>query len=355
MLTPGTQRFEQFTKTNNIGFAAIEDIKNSDVYNAISNKLHEVTDELKSMVNGLVQSTGLPVDEIKDMVNKYQRTVKDTFTTLQSLTKFTPAALEKEIASFIPGGPAMQNAFRNLAAECRDKASSNVPGFKPIKDKMSCGNPSDGKCQSSEVSGFLNKLTGGAIGSIGRAMQNALKALMTLANLGYSGGLCKIFGALMNGLPADIIQRGAAGVLATVAGVGNITGVLDVASAIGGMVGINPSSEINGLVGRITDNFAIPGNYKEGSLAGLYDGMTSAFDTIHPGYDKSVDGLTSIANLGVPGSNSSFAKTSSEWLGSSFSTASFDQPYAPSGFESAVSYVGSVGSNISNTLSSWFG
>lgn len=352
MLAAGTQRFESFAKNTNLGLLSVSEIKDSDVYNSISNKLQQVSDDLKGMVAGLVQSTGLPVDEIKDKLNTVTRAVRDTFTTLKDLTGFSISDIEKEIAGFIPGGPAMQNAFRNLASQCRNSAMSKSPGFKPFKDKAGCGKPGGGKCSSGEVSGLLNKLTGGAIGAIGQTLQSMLRSLMTLANLGYSGGLCKIFSTLMNGLPSSVIQRGAAGVLATVGGTGTVAGVLDVASAIGGISGINPSREIPGLVDRITTNFKIPDTYTGAALGSLYEGMQSAYETIQPGFDKAADGIASIASLGKSALNSDYAKTAKSWLDMGSASASFDQPYAPEGFESATSY---IAGNSSSDLSSWFG
>lgn len=355
-------RFNSFSQSTNIGLAAVESIKSSDIYNTASNKLKEVSDELKDVVSGLVQKSGLPIDEIQSVVNDNIRAVKDTFTTLKKLTSFTPTDLENAILDFLPGGTGIdreiQNMFRGLAAQCRDSTMSNMPGFKPFKDNFGCGSPADGKCGSGQVSGLLNKLTGGAIGAIGRSIQSMLRSVMALAGLGYSGGLCKIFSSLINGLPGNVLQRAAAGVLATVGGLGNTTAVLDVASSIGGMVGINPSKEIGGLVGRITENMTIPGNYKGAALGDLYDGMISAYDTIKPGFDMAVDGIASVAALGESFSNQNFMDTASSWLAKGTASAGTDAPYAPAGFETAVGYLtgkSSVVSSAKSMIGSLFG
>lgn len=348
------ERFNSFTQSTNIGFAAVDTIKSSDIYNTAANKLKEVSDELKDAVKGLVQQSGLPIDQIQGLFNDNIRAVKDTFTTLQKFTNFGPADLEKAISEFLPGGTGVdreiQNMFRGLASQCRDSTMSNMPGFKPFNDNFGCGSPSDGRCGSAQVSGLLNKLTGGAIGAIGRSIQSMLRSVMALAGLGYSGGMCKIFAALTKGLPASALQRAAAGVLATVGGLGNTTAVLDIASSIGGMVGINPSREISGLVSRITENMTIPGNFINETYPDLFDGMMSAYETIKPGFNVATDGLSSVAAFGSSFDNGNFSKIASSWLGRDSKSATADAPYAPDGFEMAVGYL--TGKNSLSTTAS---
>lgn len=355
-------RFNSFTESTNIGFQAIDKIKSSDVYNTVTNKLQEASEELKETVKGLIQSSGLPIDQIQDTFNDNVRAVKDTFTTLQKITNFGPSDLEKAISEFLPGGTGVdreiQNMFRGLAAQCRDSTMSSLPGFKPFNDNFGCGSPKDGKCGSAQVSGLLNKLTGGAIGAIGRSIQSMLRSVMALAGLGYSGGMCKIFAALTQGLPSNVLQRAAAGVLATVGGLGNTTAVLDIASSITGIAGVNPSREISGLVGRITENLTIPGNYVGAQFGDLYDGVMSAYDDIKPGFNVAADGIASVASLGKSFDNGDFKTIASSWLGSSSNTASTTVPYAPQGFETAVGYLtgkSNVVSSAKNLIGSLFG
>lgn len=348
------ERFKSFSTSQNLGFAAVENIKNSDVYNTVTNKLHEVSSELKDVVNGLIQDSGLPVDDIKNLVTDNVRAVKDVFSTLQDITKLTPAAIESQIAEMLPFDRDLQNVFRNLASTCRDPAMAGMPGFKPFNDNFSCGSPSDGRCSSGSVNNLLSKATGGLIGTVARSIQSMLRSVMTLARLGYSGGMCKIFSALINGLPNNVVQRASAGLLALVGGSGNTTAVLDIASSIGLMNGINPSREISGLVGRIAENFTIPGNYTPGQFGSLYEGMTTALDVINPGYGTTVDGLVNIAELGLSKS-AAFAETASAWLSGDTNLASFDEPYSPAESGGAVGYLTDSFASASSAISDWFG
>lgn len=346
------QRFESFSKTQNIGLASIKDIKNSEVLNTVTNKLKEVTKDLEDRAKSLIQGVlpeGVSTSDIDDQVKEGLRSVKDTFSTLQDMSGFTQADIEGEIAGMLPGDPGLQNAFRTLSTQCRDNAMSKTPGFKPFLDKLGCGTPGSGRCKTGEVNNFFNKMSGGVINTITRSIQSMLKALITLGNLGYSGGLCKIFATIANGMPGNVVQRGAAGLLASVGGAGNIPGVLDIAANMGNAV---PSREIPGLVGRISENFKIPSNYNSDSYGSLYEGMNVALESIDPGYDQVDYGLTSrytsIAPMGKR--NTELAMTASSYIQDSF-VSDFTSPIMKPGWDKATSY---VGSRVSDPFSDFF-
>lgn len=350
-MIPGpAQRFQSFTKTENVGLLSVQGVTSSDVYNTVTNKLAEVSSDLKTMVDSLKQSAKLPTGEISDLIDSSTRAVKDTFTTLQDITKFSPKQIESAIADMLPGNPTMQNAFKNLASSCRNNAMSSLPGFKPFADKLSCGADSGGNCSNSAVSGLLDKITGGAIKATTKALQSMLQSLLTLSKLGYSGNLCGIFGALTRGLPGSVIQRGAAGVLGLLGSSGNVTAVMDVATGIMGVKGVNPSKEVPGVVGLITDNFKIPSNMTGNMLGGLYDGITSAYSTIDPGYDKSSDGLATIANMGSGNSNPAYSTTASAWMSEQNKGLDMVTPAAPSGIGTAVTYVAGKTRNVASSI-----
>lgn len=329
-------RFSTYSKTQNLGLANISTIKDSEVLNTVTNKLQEVTKDLQSTANSLIQGVlpeGVDIGEVQGLIDTGIRSVKDTFSTIRDLSNFSISDIEKEIASFLPNDPTMQNAFRNLTASCRNNAMSKSSGFKPFSDNMSCGNPGDGRCQSGEVSNFFNKLTDGVIGVISRTLQSMLKALITLGNLGYSGSLCKIFAALANGMPSSVVQRGAAALLATVGGAGNTTAVLDIVAGMGSAI---PSLEIPGLVTRIAENFSIPTNYTSGSFTNLFSGYMDALDMIQPGFtDTAITGVSTIASLGSK--NSSLMSVASEYIKSNVIT-DFDSPVGDSSLDVALAY-----------------
>lgn len=339
------QRFESFSKTQNIGLTTINNIKNSEVLNTVTNKLKEVTSDLEDRAKSLVQGVlpeGVTLSDIDSKVKESIRTVKDTFSTIQDMSKISQSDIEKAISEMLPDNPAIQNAFRTLTRQCRDNAMSNVPGFKPFSDNKNCGNSGDGKCKSGEVSGFLSKLTDGAIGTVARALQSLLKTLIALGNMGYSAGLCKLFATLANGMPPGVVQKGAAMLIATIGGKGNANGVMDISANMGTAV---PAREIPGLVKRVSENFSVPENYNSATQSSLYLGMDAALGFIDPGHDVFETNSSSISSISSMGKqNEAFASTANSYIRDTDLT-DFNTPVTKSGWDKAVAYIGDKVSN----------
>lgn len=330
------QRFQSYSRSENLGLTQLKGITSSEVYNTVVNKLAEVSEGLNDIVDSLTQKIVPP--GIEEAIDDGVRAVKDVFTTIQDITKFDAKAIENEIAGMLPDNPAIQNTFRQITAQCRNKALSQTPGFKKFKDKLSCGSGS-GACSSSQISGLLNKATGGLIDLVAKGINGILKAVMSLANMGYDAGLCKIFGALVNNLPGGVVQKAAAGLLGVVGGQGNVTAVLDISANMGRAI---PSLEAKNLVGRITNNFKTPKLFynNEGEM---FDGMMDAYDGIDPGYDRDEYGMRTISALGGE-FNEDFASSANSYLGRGFNTANLDSVGQYDNDDIASAYVGSKSS-----------
>lgn len=344
------RNFSSFSQASNLGIVDISAIKDSEILNTVTNQLKQASSGLKDMASNLIQGL-LPFDstQASSVIDGHLRSVKDAFSTLQDVTGLSPQQLEAQIADLLPGDKPMQAAFRSLAATCRDPAMSKRPGFKNFADKFGCGNNS-GRCSSGQVSGLLGQITGGAIGAIGRAMQSILNSLVTLANLGYSGGLCKIFSALATSLGATggVLQRASAAVLASVGSEGNMTGVFDVVSGMGKSI---PSAEIPGLVSIISENFKVPANFQGDQFSSLYEGATDAYSAIQPGFDRSSQGdMASVASMGD--FNSALGSAAQAFLSSKSPGDNFSSPVFESGFDTAVAY---AGKSALSSISSFFG
>ncbi len=344
-------KFESFSQSANLGLTDVTKIANADLLNTVTNQLQTASASMKEMASGLIQGV-LPFDsaEAQSVLDSGIRTVRDTFSTLQNITGINQSQIEAEIASVLPGGSVMQKAFKDLSATCRQNGLSKMPGFKPYPDKMGCGSPGNGACGTGEVSGFLGKLTGGAIGAIGTAIQSILRSLTALANIGYSGGLCKIFSALTNALGASpaVVQRGAAGLLATVGLAGNMTAVMDIAGNMGDAI---PSAEVPGLVSMISGNFTAPGDFVNGKMGALYGASMDAFSLIQPGFDKASDGIYSLANMSH---NDAFGQTAQAFLNEGTFT-DLTTPVYEEGKEMAVAYLGDKMNDAFSGLGSFFG
>lgn len=332
------QRFQSLSSAENIGLASLKDIKGSAVYNTVSNKLEEVSTGLKDLVSSLTGGATPPLDEIRNKVDDGIRATKDVFSTMQDMTKLSPADIEKAVGDMLPADPVLQNAFRQLSTQCRDNALGTVPGFRGFQDKLNCGQPGDGRCSSSQVSGFLDKFTGGAIGFIAKTLTSMLRSLTALANMGYTAGLCKIFGALANGMPGSVVQKAAASTMALAAGRGNVSAIFDIASGMGSSI---PSLEIPSLVGRVTQGFKIPANYESQGTSDLYEATMETYSLIDPGYSTGALGLKTISKMAPSNYNSDFGKVASSYLNKGFDTSSLNSVNRKPFDAMAAAYTGS--------------
>jgi hypothetical protein len=251
----------------------------------------------------------------------------------------------------LPADPVLQNAFRQLSTQCRDNALGTVPGFRGFQDKLNCGQPGDGRCSSSQVSGFLDKFTGGAIGFIAKTLTSMLRSLTALANMGYTAGLCKIFGALASGMPGSVVQKAAASTMALAAGRGNMNAIFDIASGMGSSI---PSLEIPSLVGRVTQGFKIPSNYESKGSSDLYEATMETYSLIDPNYSTSSTGLKTISKMAPSNYNSEFGKVSSSYLSSGFSSGGLNTVVRKDNDMLAAAYIGSKSvAKVNDSLSKY--
>lgn len=284
------QRFQPLDLETNLGLVDPFKVNSSEILNLATNQLSEVTSGLDDFIKSIKQSASNPLAGaagLTSLLDKGIRSTRDAFSAMADISKFSPRDIENAIADMLPDNKALQSVFKNVTAQCRDKGMSGMGGFKPYKDSFGCGTPGGGKCSSSQMSGLLDKLTGGAYSSVGRSLNSMLKSVMALGNMGYDAGLCKIFGELVKGMPSGIVQRGAAGLLALAGKAGNTSGVLDIASNMGMSI---PSLEIPSLVSMATSNFKTPLNFVKNSFPDLTDGYMTALDAIEPNWNKSEDG-----------------------------------------------------------------
>lgn len=328
-------RFESLNTTTNLGLADFQNIKDSAIYNTVSNKLEAASDSLMSIIDTIEQGISTPLEAVQSAFDESVRSVTDVFSAIESATNFTPKDIEDRISEMFPDDSVLKKMFKSLTSECRDNAMNGNSGFKPFDDSAGCGSPADGKCGTGEVSGLLDKATGGMIGKIARSIQNTLKAVMTLAKMGYSAGMCKIFSALINNLPNGVVQRASAGVLAAVGTRGNTKAVLDIGASLINRAGVNPAKEVKGLVNIVTSNFKKPSDTKPNQEGGLFEGVMTTFDIIDKGFDKGIQGVSSVVKMAT-NATSDFKKIAGSYLASQPIPDDPDVPFAPAGFEYAA-------------------
>lgn len=342
MIAGPAQRFTSYDLDSNLGLLNITKTKDTGVYNNVANQLKQTSSEVQSFLASATQGITPDLSSVLETRDNLVRQTRDVFSSIKDLTGLSQREIQTEIASFMPD-PVTRSAFENLSNQCKRRAQGLNPNFKKPKDKASCGK--GGSCSSSQVSGLLNKATGGLIGLIGKTFSEILKTLTALATLGFDANMCKIFGELIKGLDNNTVQKGAAFLLANQGLKGNTTAVLDIASSMGtGRTGIVPSLEIPGLVGMAVSNFTKPNSYSDKLAGGWMDGYDTAMEEIQPGWRASdEDGIPSIANV--------CSKKNNEYLDMA-ETAAANRDFGFEDYDTPVAYDEDA---FAGTYSAWNG
>lgn len=285
-------RFKPFNEETNIAIANFEDIQTNDIFNSPNAALQEVTEGLQELLDQNTPDLG-KLEELKDDL---VRATTDIFSTVKDISGMVPKEIEKTISDMLPDNPVVQNMFKQLSMECKKNSLGKRHNTRAFKDRSGC-NSGNGKCDKGQVSGLLGKLTGGAIGGVAGALNGALNALISLGNLGYDVGICKVFQALAGNLPNNILGRGGAILMGQLAGKGNTSGIIDIA---GQMSGLSPLLEFPGAISKAVESFNTKGLGLVGAagLANFTDRFMGGMEIMKDGWTKSESGLNSIANMG---------------------------------------------------------
>lgn len=290
-------RFKPFNEETNLAIADFADIQTNDIFNSPNAALAEVTDALNNILSKGKNSIDTAKDVLKSLEDKLTRATEDIFSSMKDLTGLAPKDIEKTISDLLPDNSVLQNMFKQLSTDCKKNALGNRSNTKPYNDKFGCGG-GKGKCDSTQVSGLLGKLTDGALGKAADLLNKALNTLIGLANLGYDVGLCKVFQSLAGQLGNDVLSRGAAVLLGQMAGKGNTSAIIDIA---GSSAGLAPLLEFPGAIGKSVDSFNTNGLGLSGTAAfsAFTDRFTGSMEILKDDWMKSsTTGGSSIANMG---------------------------------------------------------
>lgn len=279
----------------NVAIATFEDIQTNDIFNSPNAALKEVSDGLKELLDKNKPDLG-KLESLKDDLT---RATADIFSTVKDVTGMIPKDIEKTIAGMLPDNPVLQNMFKQLSMECKTGALGNRHNTRSYKDRNSC-NSGNGKCDKTQISGMLGKLTGGASNILAESaslLNNALNSLIGLSNLGYDVGLCKIFQSLAGNLPNNVVGRAGAVLMGQLAGKGNTSGIIDIA---GQMSGLSPLLEFPGAISKAVSSFSTKGLGLVGAsaLMGFGDRFSGGMEILKDNWMKSSTGENSIADMG---------------------------------------------------------
>lgn len=198
----------------------------------------------------------------------------------------------------VSGKAGITSDVKKLLQSCKNSGSSlgtSLPG-KPYSPAISCNNGefkvaeggSSNGCNAGTYGDLFGKITGGEYQTTYRDLNKALKSLVGLSNLGYSAGMCGVFGVLSKNLPEGAATKAGATIAATMAAKGNTHGVLDIAKHA---LTSNYKAIVPGIAGSFLENFDLPFGTKKSELPTLADQSLGAIEAFDDSWNVSlVDG-----------------------------------------------------------------
>lgn len=272
------KRFSFLDEETNVAVAPFSSDTSSSVYNSAKNALKDVNSNLDSLIDSSTQKLGElgAKAESIDSFDDVARFTKDALGAVGDLSKMPQKAVDDFLATISLKDATAAKGLKNMLSKCKNKGTGyGVPG-KPWDASLNCGKGNikvDSKkgsstCDAGSFSDLLNKLTGGAYGSVFKDAQSAMKALMALAGYGYNMGMCGVFGALSEKLDLnnDQLSRAMGGLMSIMGKKGSTTSWLDLASSSAGLL---PLASSPSAIGDFLGNFTVPDGYTEFDFTNL--------------------------------------------------------------------------------------
>lgn len=276
-------RFKFLDNQTNVATIDFMSTKSAEILNAPNAASNTISSALADFLNKdkSAKGTGQAAGE------NPARTTKDPSSSTLDLSKFSDKDIDRMISDRLPDGLA-KSAFDKLSSSCKRKLMRSDGFGKPYDPTVDCnGNKKKskaGQCGSSQFSGVLNKLTGGAYNSSFQDLNAMFKNLLALAGYGYSLNMCGVFGALANGVDKNVAGRAAGALLGNLGATGNVNGFADLAAAASGL---NAMKVLPSAIKGVYNNFKLPEGTKQKDFKSLNDKVSLASSALDSNWNKS--------------------------------------------------------------------
>lgn len=294
------QRFKSLTDDFNIPVISFNSLKANELLNAPITEFKNLLSDAKDIVGqikGIEQNILSTAKNAVDEVSRITNNIYSTFTDLARLPETLIAGLIDDI--FPNSTSSVKNLLKGMTQLCRNKAlgsSFNIGGKlpNPTCSGMSIGSSS---CPPGPALNLINQATLSAITQGEKLLDNLLKQIVTLGNIGFGANLCGVFAAITQGITSSSLLTASAGILLNQQGMsGNIQAVFDISKNLNDLPIVHDFPD---TIKNIAENAIIPfGNFQNAAL-GMCDRVTGSLEAIDPNWNKNKDGLLSISNLGL--------------------------------------------------------
>lgn len=316
-----SKRFDFLDKETNVAVSAFTSDLDSGILNSVENELTSVSETVESLFDSAVQSGKELFDsfDTEDIFGSVTRVAKDVAGSVIDLASLPTDAVDGFFGDLGGNDSAIGKALKNIMRQCSNRGMGyGIPG-RPFDPSINCGagnislgrggyggyGSSGGSCNASSFGNLLSKLSGGKYGGAFNDYNKALQALMSLGGYGYNLGMCGVFGALSQGLPNNVLSRGAGGLLTLMASAGNTNAVLDIAKSA---VGLTPLATNPSGIQLFLKNYQKPSNVRESGLMNLADRTLAGLELLSDQWDKSdYDDIPSLGE--APGFSRDLAET----------------------------------------------
>lgn len=303
------KRFNFLTKETNVAISDFSKITDSGILNSINNELNNLTSNISEFLNNAIQSDLLSdLKNIKNNISENElldgitRTVKDSLSSLQDLTKLSSKDLDKFITQNLPDNPLIKSAFTQISNRCKTPHfSSGRPG-KRFNPNVNCnggkGRSTSLDCDSGQFRSLLSKLTNGQYNPSFSDRNSLLNNLLSLSKYGYGLNMCGVLGALISGLNINdlsVLNRGIGTLLGSLGKDSNILGFLDIATNV--TDNLNPLLEYPKGLDEIFKNFTTPKEITEDSYKTFITGVTDSAEIFDSDFLKGINNDLSVAKF----------------------------------------------------------
>lgn len=304
------KRFEFLNKETNVAISDFSKITDSGILNSINNELKSLTSGLSDFLNNTIQSDMLTsLNQLKsdisenDLLKDITRTVKDSLSSLQDLTKLTPKDLDKFITQNLPDNPLIKSAFSQISNKCRIPSFSMGSPGKRFTPNINCNGSGKGRstsidCDSNQFRSLMNKLTNGQYNPSYNDRNSLLNNLLSLSKYGYNLNMCGVLGALISGLnitDISVLNRGIGTLLGSLGKDSNMLGFLDLATNVTDK--LNPLLEYPNGLNEVFNNFITPKEITEDGFASFMTGISDSAEIFNPDFFKGINNDLSVSNF----------------------------------------------------------
>lgn len=344
------KRFSILDQESNLGIVDLYGIRDT-----LPRNLPDFSmDELLGSLDGFLKqdrfdSVKEVLADVADASMGVPRVTKDFFSAKLDLVEAAKVGLDKLSKTMFGGDNDKMNVVRQMAERCKAYMMSGLGSRKMSKKLLDCGNSKrhdrGTPCDLNLFGDLLSKM-GGVDFNLKTIDINAIeKMLAGIGIQGYGIGLCNVWGAVSAGVSdSGILGRAASTILGSVSDNFDMMAVRDIGRSL--QDGVNVTSAVPGIAGKIMSGFKIPSEISDSKLPGFGTSFGLSMLNIDPMWATAADGIPSLENF----SNSTLSDA-----GRMLEATAYDKPFSMDVLDNMTEEVSDFGNDDYLFAGSQFG